>query len=47
MRDPQVMKFTKYMSAGAPCCRWDVGGEWEVGMVEEEEESEGADGQAE
>lgn len=37
MRDAKVMKFTKYLSAEAPCCRWDVGGEWEVGMVEEEE----------
>ncbi len=43
LRDPGVMKFTKYLSAGAKGSRWDVGGEWEVGMMEEEEgEGEGA-----
>ena len=36
-----MMKFTKYLSADAPCSRWDVGGEWEIGAVEEEEEGEG------
>ncbi|KAL7409040.1 Oxoglutarate and iron-dependent oxygenase degradation C-term-domain-containing protein [Mrakia frigida] len=40
MRDAKVMKFTKYLSADAPCSRWDVGGEWEIGAVEEEEEED-------
>ena len=35
LRDPGVMRFVKYLSAGAKGSRWDVGGEWEVGMVEE------------
>lgn len=37
LRDERVMHFTKYLSASAPGCRWDVYGEWEVGMVEENE----------
>jgi prolyl 3-hydroxylase /prolyl 3,4-dihydroxylase len=36
LRDPGVLKFVKYLSAKAPGSRWDVGGEWEVRMVEEE-----------
>jgi hypothetical protein len=38
LRDPGVMRFVKYLSAGAPGSRWDIGGEWEVGVLEEEEE---------
>ena len=38
LRDPGVMRFVKYLGAGAGGSRWDVGGEWEVGMLEEEEE---------
>lgn len=38
LRDPGVLKFVKYVSAGAPGSRWDIGGEWDIGMVEEEEE---------
>lgn len=38
LRDPGVMRFVKYLSAAAPGSRWDVGGEWEVGQLEEEEE---------
>lgn len=40
LRDPGVLKFVKYLSATAPGSRWDVGGEWEVRMVKEEEEEE-------
>ncbi len=39
LRDERVMHFVKYLSATAPGCRWDVCGEWEVGMVEESEEA--------
>ncbi|OCF34794.1 nuclear protein [Kwoniella heveanensis CBS 569] len=34
LRDPGVMKFVKYLGAGAGGSRWDVNGEWEVGMLE-------------
>ena len=40
LRDPGVMRFVKYLSASALGSRWDVGGEWEVGILEED--SEGA-----
>ncbi|WWC57664.1 uncharacterized protein I303_100197 [Kwoniella dejecticola CBS 10117] len=36
LRDPGVMKFTKYLSARAEGSRWDVSGEWEIGVMEEE-----------
>ena len=39
LRDPGVLKFVKYVSAAAPGSRWDIGGEWDIGMVEEDEES--------
>ena len=35
LRDPGVMRFVKYLGAGAGGSRWDVGGEWEVGILEE------------
>lgn len=38
LRDPGVMRFVKYLSANAPGSRWDVDAEWEVGMMEEDEE---------
>ena len=38
LRDPGVMRFVKYLGNGAPGSRWDVGGEWEVGVMEEDEE---------
>ncbi|ORY77590.1 Oxoglutarate and iron-dependent oxygenase degradation C-term-domain-containing protein [Leucosporidium creatinivorum] len=38
LRDAGVLKFVKYLSAKAPGSRWDVGGEWEVRMVEEEDD---------
>lgn len=38
LRDPGVMKFVKYLSNAAPGSRWDVGGEWEVAILEEDGE---------
>jgi hypothetical protein len=38
LRDPGVMRFVKYLGNGAAGSRWDVGGEWEVGVMEEEED---------
>lgn len=38
LRDPGVLKFVKYVSAGAPGSRWDVSGEWDVSMIEEDDE---------
>ena len=35
LRDEQVMRFVKYVSAAASGSRWDICGEYEVGMVEE------------
>ncbi|TXT10632.1 hypothetical protein VHUM_02137 [Vanrija humicola] len=46
LRDPGVMRFVKYLSAGAPGSRWDVGGEWEVGVLEEEDDEEEAKAEA-
>lgn len=40
LRDPGVMKFVKYLGHGAAGSRWDVGGEWEVGVMEEDGEDE-------
>ncbi|THG97153.1 hypothetical protein EW026_g4810 [Hermanssonia centrifuga] len=39
LRDEKVMRFVKYVSAAAEGSRWDVCGEYEIGMVEEEEEA--------
>ncbi|KAL7421014.1 putative component of NuA3 histone acetyltransferase complex [Cryptotrichosporon argae] len=39
LRDPGVMRFVKYLGAGAGGSRWDVGGEWEVGVLEEDDEA--------
>jgi hypothetical protein len=33
LRDEQVMRFVKYVSAAATGSRWDIYGEYEVGMV--------------
>jgi len=38
LRDERVMRFVKYVSAAAEGSRWDVCGEYEVGLIEEEEE---------
>ena len=35
LRDERVMRFVKYVSAAAPGSRWDICGEYEVGLVEE------------
>ena len=37
LRDEGVMKFVKYVSAAAEGSRWDVCGEYEVGMIEADE----------
>ena len=37
LRDERVMRFVKYVSAAAPGSRWDICGEYEVGIVEEED----------
>ena len=36
LRDERVMHFVKYVSAAAEGSRWDVCGEYEIGMVAEE-----------
>lgn len=38
LRDEGVMRFVKYVSAAAESSRWDVCGEYEVGMVQEDSE---------
>ncbi|KAH7923673.1 hypothetical protein BV22DRAFT_1036091 [Leucogyrophana mollusca] len=38
LRDEGVMHFVKYVSAAAEGSRWDVCGEYEVGMIQDEEE---------
>ena len=38
LRDEGVMRFVKYVSAAAEGSRWDVCGEYEIGMLEEEDE---------
>lgn len=40
LRDERVMRFVKYVSAAANGSRWDVCGEYEVGMAEEDDEDE-------
>ncbi|KAF8165734.1 Oxoglutarate and iron-dependent oxygenase degradation C-term-domain-containing protein [Crassisporium funariophilum] len=40
LRDERVMRFVKYVSAASEGSRWDVCGEYEVGVVQEEEEIE-------
>ncbi|KAI0268215.1 nuclear protein [Gloeopeniophorella convolvens] len=40
LRDEGVMRFVKYVSAAAEGSRWDVCGEYEVGMVEEDEDGD-------
>ena len=41
LRDPGVVHFVKYLSAGARGSRWDIGGEWEVGAMEAMEAGDG------
>lgn len=38
LRDEKVMRFVKYVSAAAEGSRWDVCAEFEIGMIQEEEE---------
>lgn len=45
LRDEGVLKFTKYLSGRAPGSRWDIGGEWEVKGVEEDDDEEMEDAQ--
>lgn len=40
LRDEKVMRFVKYVSAAAEGSRWDVCGEYEVGMVQEDNDDE-------
>ncbi|KDR84123.1 hypothetical protein GALMADRAFT_236792 [Galerina marginata CBS 339.88] len=40
LRDERVMRFVKYVSAAAEGSRWDVCGEYEVGMVQETQADE-------
>ncbi|SRR6266550_2330322 len=39
LRDEKVMHFVKYVSAAAEGSRWDICGEYEVGMVESDDEN--------
>lgn len=43
LRDASVMHFVKYVSAAAEGSRWDVCGEWEVGMAEDEDDDDPAE----
>jgi hypothetical protein len=38
LRDQRVMRFVKYVSAAAEGSRWDVCGEYEVGMMAEDDD---------
>jgi prolyl 3-hydroxylase /prolyl 3,4-dihydroxylase len=40
LRDERVMRFVKYVSAAAEGSRWDVCGEYEVGMAQEDEDDD-------
>jgi hypothetical protein len=40
LRDERVMRFVKFVSAAAEGSRWDVCGEYEVGVVQEAEEED-------
>ncbi|SRR6267378_305296 len=40
LRDEGVMRFVKYVSAAAEGSRWDVCGEYEVGMIEADDSDE-------
>ena len=42
LRDEGVMRFVKYVSAAAEGSRWDVCGEFEIGMVQEDSGDEEA-----
>jgi len=40
LRDERVMRFVKYVSAAAEGSRWDICAEYEVGMMEEDDEDD-------
>lgn len=40
LRDEGVMRFVKYVSAAAEGSRWDICGEFEIGMVQEESDDD-------
>jgi len=40
LRDERVMRFVKYLSASAQGSRWDVSGEWEIGVPIDEDAQE-------
>ncbi|KAF8914348.1 Oxoglutarate and iron-dependent oxygenase degradation C-term-domain-containing protein [Gymnopilus junonius] len=40
LRDERVMRFVKYVSAAAEGSRWDICGEYEVGMIQEDAEDD-------
>ncbi len=40
LRDEGVMRFVKYVSAAAEGSRWDICGEFEIGMIQEDSEDE-------
>ncbi|KIY52290.1 hypothetical protein FISHEDRAFT_35504 [Fistulina hepatica ATCC 64428] len=43
LRDERVMRFVKYVSAAAEGSRWDICGEYEVGLVQEDEDEDDED----
>ncbi|CAE6455837.1 unnamed protein product [Rhizoctonia solani] len=43
LRDAGVLKFVKYVSASAPVSRWDISAEWEVAMLEDDDDNEACD----
>lgn len=47
LRDERVMRFVKYVSAAAESSRWDVCGEYEVGMMTERGSSDDGDDEEE
>lgn len=44
LRDERVMRFVKYVSAAAEGSRWDICGEYEVGMVQQDGENSDSEG---
>ncbi|KAA8492330.1 Prolyl 3,4-dihydroxylase OGFOD1 [Porphyridium purpureum] len=46
-RDPGVMRFIKYVSAGAPGSRWDISAEFKVNEGDAESEGEGEESESE
>lgn len=40
LRDEKVMRFVKYVSAAADGSRWDVCGEYEIGMMQEDSDED-------